>query len=147
MTQNERSKELLLSILKPCFFDFDEWPAELIETAISQNMDASETLENVFRFRSLLLNFLEMCPYQLIDRIYFGQIITAVCDSVGSLHSSTVATLARCILQNGQLALFVQSRFGAPIAGEAGAGDDASAELTDKQTELLTNLRDKCSIT
>ena len=63
MPQNERSKELLLWILKPCFFDFDEWSTELVETAISQNMDAGETLENVFRFRSLLLNFLEMCPY------------------------------------------------------------------------------------
>ena len=45
MVQNERSKELLLEICRPCFFDFDEWPVELIESSIAQNMDPSETLE------------------------------------------------------------------------------------------------------
>ena len=35
MAQSERSKELLLDILRPCFFDFEEWPVELIEGAIA----------------------------------------------------------------------------------------------------------------
>ena len=45
MVQTERSKELLLDILKPCFFDFDEWAVELIESSIAQSMDPGETLE------------------------------------------------------------------------------------------------------
>jgi len=63
MVQTERSKEMLLAVTQPCFFDFEDWPLELIESAIAKNMDASETLEQIFRFRTLLLNFLEMCPY------------------------------------------------------------------------------------
>jgi hypothetical protein len=35
MVQTERSKGLLLDVLKPCFFDFEEWPAEIIESAIA----------------------------------------------------------------------------------------------------------------
>ena len=63
MIQGERSKTLLLDILQPCLFDFEEWPVEVIESAIAQSIDPSETLENIFRFRTLLLNFLERCPY------------------------------------------------------------------------------------
>ena len=42
-------------------------------------MDPSETLEQVFRFRTLLLNYLQMCPFQLVDHVYFKQVINSVC--------------------------------------------------------------------
>ena len=87
-----------MEILKPCFFDFEDWPVELIESAIAKNMDASETLEQAFRFRTLVLNFLQSCPYQLVDRIYFGQLINSLCNAISSMQASIVQTLLKCVI-------------------------------------------------
>lgn len=132
MVQTERSKELLLDILKPCFFDFDEWPTELIEGAIAQNMDPSETLENIFRFRTLLLNFLQMCPYQLIDKVYFAQVINSVCSGIASMHASTIQTLLRSIITNNLTAIFIKAQFGGDVAFVPNG--------------LVNALREKCTI-
>ena len=111
MVQTERSKDLLLALLKPCFFEFEDWPVELVESALAKNMDAGETLEQVFRFRTLLLNFLEACPLELIDHIYSGQEITSVCNGVASMQASTLQTFLKCLVQNGLTSLFIKLRF------------------------------------
>ena len=45
MAQAERSKELLMEVLRPCFFEFEDWPVELLESASAKNLDVGETLE------------------------------------------------------------------------------------------------------
>ena len=81
MIKSDRSKELLLSILRPCFFEFEEWSVELVEGAIEKQLDSSEVLEQIFRFRTVILNFLEQpgCPRELVDEVYFGQVIKSMC--------------------------------------------------------------------
>ena len=90
MVQAERSKELLLQIMRPCFFEFEDWPVELLESASAKNLDVAETVEQMFRFRTLILNFMEMCPYELVDRVYFGQLIASICGGITSMQASTV---------------------------------------------------------
>ena len=60
----------------------------------------------------MLLNFLEMCPYELVDQVYFGQLIDSICGSVTSMETNTVQTMLRCVVQNGLTALFIKKRLG-----------------------------------
>ena len=71
MLQTERTKDMVLEIVKPCFFEFDDWPVEILEHTIASELDPSEILEDMFRFRTVLTNFLQGCPYQLIDHVYY----------------------------------------------------------------------------
>ena len=80
---------MLLEIVKPCFFEFDEWPVEVLEHAIESELDPAETLEDIFRFKTVLTNFLEGCPYELIDHVYYTQVLNSVCSDIGSLAPST----------------------------------------------------------
>ena len=79
LIQNERTKELMMEIVKPCFFDFDDWPVEILEHAIESEIDPADTLEGIFRFKTALTNFLEGCPFQLIDHVYYAQILNSIC--------------------------------------------------------------------
>ena len=73
-------------------------------------MDPSETLEQIFRFRSLLLNYLQMCPLQLVDHIYFKQVINSICAPgiISSMHASTVQTLLRSVIMHGAMNIFIK---------------------------------------
>ena len=71
LVQTDKTKDLLLEILRPCFFEFDDWPVEIIEHALASELNSSEVLESLFRFRTVLTNFLQGCPLELVDHIYF----------------------------------------------------------------------------
>ena len=138
MAQSERSKELLMEIVRPCFFDFDDWPVELIESSIAQNVDPSETLEQVFRFRTLSLNYLQICPYQLVDHVYFRQVINSICAPgiISTMHASTVQTLLRQVIMNRLVPIFIKAQFS--------KAEDGSEDVLPE--ELLSTLCIKCSI-
>ena len=87
-----------------------------MEQGLQKNLDANDLVEMMFRFRTLLLNFIESCPIELIDKEYF----TAIFDSIvtylpeaksenqmnsGSLESS----LLSCTVRHGQIQLFVDT--------------------------------------
>ena len=51
--QTEKTKDMILDIVKPCFFEFDDWPVEILEQAMASELDPTEILEDIFRFRTV----------------------------------------------------------------------------------------------
>ena len=70
IAQNVLTKELVLAIVRPCFFEFDEWPVELVETALVEDLEPADLIDYIFRFRTLIINFIEGCPIELVDHVY-----------------------------------------------------------------------------
>ena len=85
-------KELVLAIVRPCFLEFDEWAVELVELAIDEDVEVDELIDYIFRFRMLVINFIEGCPIELVDHVYTKQILNALCSEqeLESLPSSAI---------------------------------------------------------
>ena len=39
-----------------------DWPATIFEQALAIKIDTQEIIEMIFRFRTILINFIEACP-------------------------------------------------------------------------------------
>ena len=87
--QTDKTKDLVLEILRPSLFEFDDWPTEVLEHALVSELNPSEVLDSMFRFRTILTNFLQGCPLELVDHVYFRQILSSLCQDLGSMATST----------------------------------------------------------
>jgi hypothetical protein len=72
---------LILQLFRKLFAEELDWPATIMEQGLQKNLDANDLVEMIFRFRSLLLNFIESCPIELIEKEFF----TSIFDSLVAL--------------------------------------------------------------
>ena len=105
------TKELVLAILRPTLFNFDEWSYEILELGLEKDLDAADLVESIFRFHPLVLNFLQECPYELISKVYYKQVISGLCMEVGSLPVAAIQTMMRCVINMGLMQIFIESQF------------------------------------
>jgi len=71
LVKDSRSQELVLRLFRKSFVADSDWPATIFEQAQAIKIDTQEIVEMLFRFRTLLINFLEACPLELIDSTFF----------------------------------------------------------------------------
>lgn len=88
----------------------------VLEQAIGQKLESNTIIEFIFRFRSLLLNFLESCPHELIDKNYFSALFDSF---VGFLPEAQGIGLENsflaCVVRNGLVKQFTETQFDATM--------------------------------
>ena len=61
-----RTKDLVLELTVK-FILVEDWVAELLTESEVKSLDPTDMLTSAFRFKAVLLNFIEYCPIELVD--------------------------------------------------------------------------------
>jgi len=116
LVKHKHTQELVISLFRKFFCDQLDWPAMVLEQAIGKKLESNTLVELIFRFRSLLLNFLESCPQELIDNNYFSGLFDSF---VGFLPEAEGIgfenSLLTCVVRNGLVKMFTETQFDATI--------------------------------
>jgi hypothetical protein len=74
MVKDKKMKDLVEIALKN-FFENTNWAYDL---TMSEKAD-DEIITRIFKFKSIATNYLEGCPFFLIDKVYYSAVFKPVC--------------------------------------------------------------------
>lgn len=52
-----------------------DWPTALV---LSEELPTEEAVSLVFRLHTLGLNYVQGCPYELIDKVYYCKVVSSI---------------------------------------------------------------------
>lgn len=61
-----------------------DWPTALV---LSEDLPTEEAVSLVFRFHTIGLNYVQGCPYELIDKVYYNKVFASINRNFGSWKS------------------------------------------------------------
>ena len=85
----------------------DHWASEVLSESESQNLEFDETLNQILRFRMLLINFIKGCPYELIEDIYCAKVIGSVLTVHCRMSLHNMKSLLTCVQTHSLVNLLI----------------------------------------
>jgi hypothetical protein len=78
----------------------DHWASEVLTDSEKAGFEFDETLNQIFRFRSQLTNFIKGCPLELVEDVYCSKVIASVVQ-VFCTNIEHARSLLTCVQKHG----------------------------------------------
>ena len=82
------------------FLTGEHWASEVLADSVGAGFEFDETLNQIFRFRSQLTNFLKGCPIELVEDVYCSNVLASVLQVFCSNLEDARSVLA-CVQKHG----------------------------------------------
>lgn len=105
----------------------EHWASEVLSESDRVGLGFDDTLSQILRFRSLVTNFLEGCPYEFVDDIYCGRVISSALKSHCSKSVENMKGLLNCVQKQGLVTLLIN------------CADDLSIKIAEAATPIQTS--------
>lgn len=99
LTKDSKARDLIETVLKG-FLENENWVTEVCAGGKSDD----DVVQKIFKFRSIATNFLEGCPYQLIDNVYFKQVF----ENATRLAASSQSQIINLVCLHGLIDMYTK---------------------------------------
>lgn len=92
-------------MISECLSD-EHWSADVLIESDHASLSFDDVLNSIFRFRTLVINFMKGCPHSMLEEVYCGKVIASVL-SVHCDKTENTKSLLNCVQKNGLVNILI----------------------------------------